>query len=111
MGTLFEEMVTEQLLTGGQKEKKLAIQQGNYNDDKSPSNNSCGWSKQAPGHSYYANSGIEMISDIGLLFIGVRSKYCFIVPSITGEEYQCHIKSASGSSCSMEADIILERFQ
>ena len=34
MGTLFEEMVTKQLLTAGQKEKQLAIQQGNYNDSR-----------------------------------------------------------------------------
>ena len=32
MGTAFEAMLGENLLTGGQKEKQLAIEQGNYHN-------------------------------------------------------------------------------
>ena len=48
MGTLYEEMVTKQLLSAGQKERELAIQQGNYNDNRVPATTVVvygGWSK------------------------------------------------------------------
>ena len=121
MGTLFEEMVTKQLLTAGQKEKELAIQQGSYNDNRVPAITVVvdgGWSKRAHGHSYNANSGVGVIFGAAtkeLLFIGVRNKYCSVcaINNRRGTPIPDHkcFRNWSGSSCSMEADIILEGFQ
>ena len=76
-----------------------------------------GWSKRSHGHSYNVNSGVGVIfgaATKGLLFIGVRNKYCSIcaINARRGTpipEHNC-FRIWSGSSCSMEADIILEVF-
>ena len=115
MGTLFEEMVTKQLLTAGQKEKELAIQQSNYNDNGVPVITVVvdgGWSMWAHGHSYNANSGVGVIFGAAtkeFLFIGAHNKY-FSVCAINNRrrtlipDYKC-FRNWSGSSCSIEADI------
>ena len=77
-----------------------------------------GWSKRSHKHSYNANSGVGVIfgaATKALLFIGVRNKYCSICainnrnekPIPTHQRY----RDWSGSSTSMEANIILEGFR
>ena len=120
MGTKFEATVNQQLLTAGQKERQLAIAQGNYHH-RVPAITVVvdgGWSKRSHKHSYNANSGVGVIfgaATKALLFIGVRNKYCSIcainttrnTPIPTHQRY----RNWSGSSCSMEPDIILEGFR
>ena len=120
MGETFEAMVGENLLIAGQKEKQLAIEQGNYHN-RVPAITVVvdgGWSKRSHKHSYNANSGVGVIfgaATKALLFIGVRNKYCSVCAisnrnNITVPSHQCY-RNWSGSSCSMEADIILEGFR
>ena len=120
MGETFEAMVGENLLIAGQKEKQLAIEQGNYHN-RVPAITVVvdgGWSKRSHKHSYNANSGVGVIfgaATKALLFIGVRNKYCSVCTisnrnNITVPSHQCY-RNWSGSSCSMEADIILEGFR
>ena len=120
MGTMFEAIVTEQILTAGQKERELAIQRGSYHNTVPAITVVVdgGWSKRSHGHSYNANSGVGVIFGAetkGLLFIGVRNKYCSVCAIYTRRgipipEHNCY-RNWSGSSCSMEANIILEGFQ
>ena len=76
-----------------------------------------GWSKRAHKHSYNAKSEVAVIFGAAtkkLLFIGIQKKYCSVC-SISEHKKQpppenhC-CKNWSGSSCSMEADIVLEGF-
>ena len=74
--------------------------------------------RRAHGHSYNANSGIGVICGAAtkeLLFIGVRNKYCSVcaINNRRGTPIPNHkyFRNWSGSSCSMEANIILEGFQ
>ena len=69
---MFENDVTEELLEAGKEEKQIAIE--NVVVD-------AGWSKRSHKHSYNANSGVGVIfgnATKGLLYIGVRNKYCSI---------------------------------
>ena len=120
MGTKFEVTVNQQLLTAGQKQRQLAIAQGNYHH-RVPSVMVVvdgGWSKRSHKHSYNANSGVGVIfgaATKALLFIGVRNKYCSICAINTTRNkpiptHQCY-SNWSGRSCSLEPDIILEGFQ
>ena len=119
MGTAVEAMVGETLLIAGQKEKQLAIEQGNYHNG-TPAITVVvdgGWSKHSHKHTYNANSGVGVIygaATKALLCIGVRNKYCSLCAistrnNVTAPPHQCY-HNWSGSSCSMEADIILEGF-
>jgi len=75
------------------------------------------WSKRSHRHSYNVNSGVAAILGVAtkqLLYIGVRSKYCSICAVSNGKgipapEHKCY-HNWSGSSSSMEADIILQGF-
>ena len=120
MGDVFEAMVGENLLIAGRKEKQLAIEQGNYHN-RVPAITVvvyAGWSKRSHKHSYNANSGVDVIfgaANKALLSIGVRNKYCSVCAISTRNNvavppHQCY-RNWSGSSCSMEADIILEGFR
>ena len=63
MGTAFEAMVGRNLLIAGQKEKQLAIEQGNYHNGVPAITVvvDAGWSKRSHKHSYNANSGVGVI--------------------------------------------------
>ena len=120
MGTAFEATVSTQLLTAGQMERQLAIAQGNYHNGVPAITVvvDAGWSKRSHKHSYNANSGVGVIfgaATKALLFIGVRNKYCSIcaINNRNGKPIPTHhcFRNWSGSSCSMEADIILEGFR
>ena len=120
IGTVFEKEVTEGILAAGKKEREIAIA-NNSTCDGVPS---CtvivdgGWSKRAHKHSYNANSGVAVIFGAetkSLLFIGVRNKYCSTCAiaqhkKIPIPDHKCY-KNWSGSSCSMEANIIVEGFR
>ena len=120
MGTAFEGIVSKQLLTAGQVEKRLAIERGSYHNGVPAITVvvDAGWSKRSHKHSYNANSGVGVIfgaATKALLFIGVRNKYCSICAINNRNEtpiptHQCY-RNWSGSSSSMEADIILEGFR
>jgi len=71
-----------------------------------------GWSKRSHQHSYNANSGVGVIFAAATKGVGVRKKYCSICAvnkGISVPEHKCYC-NWSGSSCSMEADIILDGF-
>ena len=120
MGTTFEAIVSTRLLTAGQMEKQLAIGQGNYHNGVPAITVvvDAGWSKRNHKHSYNANSGVGVIFGAvtePLLFIFVRNKYCSICAINTRNNkpiptHHCY-RNWSGSSCSVEADIILEGFR
>ena len=76
MGATFEAMVGQNLLIAGQKERQLAIEQGNYHSGVPAITVvvDAGWSKRSHKHSYNANSGVGVIfgaATKALLFIGV----------------------------------------
>ena len=120
MGTTFEAIVSKQLLTAGQVERRLAIEKGNYHNGVPAITVvvDAGWSKRSHKHSYNANSGVGVIfgaATKALLFIGVRNKYCSICAINARNDkpiptHHCY-RNWSGSSCSMESDIILEGFR
>ena len=95
----------------------MAIQQVNYNDNKVSAVIIVvdgGWSKRAHGHS---NSGVGVIFGAAtkeLLFIGVHNKYCLVCAinrrGTPIPDHKC-FRNWSGSSCSIEDNIILEGFQ
>ena len=123
IGTAFEDMVYKELLIAGQMERELAIKNNIYHgigDDRVPAITVVvdgGWSKRSHRHSYNANSGVAVIFGAAtkrLLYIGVRNKYCSICAVSNGKgipapEHKCY-RNWSGSSSSMEADIILQGF-
>ena len=77
-----------------------------------------GWSKWSHKHSYNANSGVGVIFGAAtkkLLCISVRNKYCAICSiaqkhSSPLPQHMC-FKNWSGSSTTMEADIIAAGFR
>ena len=120
LGTLFEEVVSQQLLSAGKEEKQQAILNGNYHNGIPAITVVVdgGWSKRSHKHSYNAKCGVGVIFGAAtkkLLFIGVRNKYCSVCAvsehkGLSPPSHQC-FKNWSGSSCAMEADIILEGFR
>ena len=122
LGTVFEQIVSDNLLAAGKEERDLAIT--NFNDGYQ-----CGvpaitvvvdggWSKRSHKHSYNAKSGVGIIFGAAtkkLLFIGVRNKYCSVCAiskrkNSPPPSHQCY-RNWSGTSCGMEANIIAEGFQ
>ena len=120
LGTLFEATVSQQLLSAGKQERQLAVLNGCYHNGVPAITVvvDAGWSKRSHKHSYNAKSGVGVIFGAAtkkLLFIGVRNKYCSVCAvsehhNLPTPSHQC-FKNWSGSSCAMEADIILEGFR
>ena len=78
---MFDNIVTQGLLSAGNKERQIAISYNSYCEGIP----ACtvvvdgGWSKRCHKHSYNAKSGIAVIfgaESKSLLYIGVRNKYC-----------------------------------
>ena len=98
----------------------MAIEKGNYHNGLPAITVvvDAGWSKRSHKHSYNVNSGVGVIfgtATKALLFIGVRNKYCSICAINARNDkpistHHCY-RNWSGSSCSMESDIILEGFR
>jgi len=120
IGIALDELVTRELIEAGKEELEYAVHNNIKCRDGVPA---CtvvvdgGWSKRSHKHSYNANSGVGVIFGAHtkkLLFIGVRNKYCSICAiaahkQLPAPRHQC-FKNWSGSSCSMESDIIVEGF-
>lgn len=71
-----------------------------------------GWSKRTHKHTYNALSAVGVIfgQETGkLLYLGVRNKYCSVCKKDPTKEHTC-FKNWTGTSSSMESDIILEGF-
>ena len=120
LGAAFEKLVSDSLLAAGKEEKELAIASGHYHEGVPAITVVVegGWSKRSHKHSYNAKSGVGVIfgaSTKKLLFIGVRSKYCSVCAISEHKHspppsHQCY-RNWNGTSCAMEADIIVEGFQ
>ena len=120
LGYMFNATVTQGLLSAGKKERQIAISNNSYCEGTP----ACtvvvdgGWSKRSHKHSYNANSGVAIIYGAetkNLLHIGVRNKYCFTCAAaehkgVTIPQHTCY-KNWFGSSCAMEADILVEGFK
>ena len=118
-GDVFEKVVTAELLAAGEEEKRLAIENGQYHQGIPAISVvvDAGWSKRSHKHTYNANSGVGVIFGNAtgqLLYVGVRNKYCSVcsIAERGGREVPNHrcFKNWSGSSTSMEADIIVQGF-
>ena len=77
---MFDNIVTQGLLSAGRKEHQIAISNNNFCEGRA----ACtvvidgGWSKRHK-HSYNAKSGVAVIFGVETkspLYIGVRNKYC-----------------------------------
>ena len=112
--------LNELMLQTGREERELAIQNNQYHHDIPAITVIVygGWSKRFHGHSYSANSGVGVIFEAAtkkLLYIGVKDKYCAVC-SIAHKkhtkppDHKC-FKNWSGSSRSMESDIIAAGFR
>ena len=121
MGATFEATVSTQLFTAGQMDRhQLAIAQGNYHNGKPAITVvvDVGWSKRSHKHSCNTNSSVRVIFEAAtkaLFFIDDRNKYCSLCAINTRNNkpiptHHCNC-NWSGSSCSMEADIILKGFR
>ena len=63
-------------------------------------------------HSYNASSCVDVIfgkDTRRLLYVGVQNKFCTVCAKDASKSHKCY-KNWSGSSSSMESDIILEGF-
>ena len=119
LGTLFEAIVSQQPLSVGKQERQSAVLNGCYHNGVSAITVmvDAGWSKRSHKHSYNAKSGVGVIFGAAtkkLLFIGVIYKYCSVCAvskhhNLPTASHLC-FKNWSGSSCAIEADIILEGF-
>ena len=83
LGRVFEQVVENNLLAAGKKERSLAIVQGAFHDGVLAITVVLdgGWSKRSHIHSYNAKSGVGVIFGAAtkkLLFIRVRNKYCSV---------------------------------
>ena len=120
LGQLFEQYLTELMLEAGREEKQIAI-----NNKQDHHGIPCitvivdaGWSKRSHQHSYNANSGVGVIFGAAtnkLLYMGVRNKYCAVCSiaqrnKVDPPQHMC-FKNWTGSSTSMEADIIATGFR
>ena len=104
----------------GEEEKHLAISRNDFHEGVPAITVIVdgGWSKRTHKHSYNAKSGIAIIIGMKskkILFIGVRNKYCSTCAHAVNEgkeapKHTCY-KNWSGSSSSMDTDIIVDGFQ
>ena len=114
-----KDQLTEKLLAAGEKERRLAIERGDFHQGVPAITVAVdgGWSKQCHKHSYNAKSGVAVIfgqRTKKLLFVGVHNKYravCSVAEKQEKQppEHRCY-RNWSESSAAMESDIILEGF-
>ena len=114
------ELLEESMKEAAEEEKKKAIEKGSYHEGVPAITVilDAGWCKRAHKHSYNAKSGAGIIIGMEtkkLLYMGVRNKYCSVcaqAESLGKEapEHDCY-KNWTGSSSSMESDIIVQGFQ
>ena len=104
----------ESMKSAGKEEKSIAIKKGNYHQDVPAITVivDAGWSKRTHKHSYNALSCVGVIfgkETQKLLYIGVRNKFCAVCEQGASKKHEC-FRNWTGSSSSMESDIILEGF-
>ncbi len=120
LGAWWWKALEESMTTAGQEEKPLAIERGDFHQGIPAITVIVdgGWSKRTHKHSYNAKSGVAII--IGketrkIIFIGVRNKYCSACSHAekVGKENSNHtcFKNWSGTSSTMETDIIVDGFK
>ena len=114
IGKWWWDQFKDSMQAAGKAERQLAIQENNYHQGVPAITVivDAGWSKRTHKHTYNALSAVGVIfgKRTGkLLHLGVRNKYCSICKQDPTEEHDCY-KNWSGSSSSMETDIILEGF-
>ncbi len=112
----FSQGFEKELLEAGKEEKQIVIENGQFHHSIPAVTVvvDAGWSHK---HTYNANSGVGVIfgnATKRLVCIGVRNKYCSIcsIAEKKGNnipDHQC-FKYWSGSSTSMEPDIIVQGF-
>ena len=120
LGISFEQYLSEFMLQAGLEEKQIAIQNKTFHQEVPAITVIVdgGWSKRSHKHSYNANSGVGVIFGAAtkkLLYIGVKNKYCAVCSiaqrkAIEPLHHVC-FKNWTGSSMSMEADIIASGFR
>ena len=114
IGKWWWNLFNESMLTAGKEERELAIQKNSYHQGV-PSITvvlDAGWSKRTHKHTYNALSAVGIIfgQEKGkLLYLGVRNKYCSLCKKDPIKAHTC-FKNWTGTSSSMESDIILEGF-
>ena len=82
LGTVFEDIVTHELLSAGKEELQYAIANNTFFKDVAVCTVmvDAGWSKRSHKHLYNANSGVGVIFGSHSkkhLYIGIRIKYCY----------------------------------
>ena len=108
------------MVAAGKEEKALAIARNDLHEGV-PSITVVvdgGWAKRSHKHSYNSLSGVAIIigKETGkILFMGVRNKYCSSCAQAENKnteppKHHC-FKNWTGSSSSMETDILVEGFQ
>lgn len=120
IGQAWESLLAEEIIKAGEEERKIAIQKKESFEGVPAITVTvdAGWSKRSHKHSYNAKSGVAVI--IGnatkkLLYLAVRNKYCSICTvarnkGVPSKQHKC-FKNWAGSSCGMEADMIVEGFR
>ena len=115
IGKWWWKLLEESMISAGKEEKQIAINKGQYHNNIPAITVIVdgGWSKRTHKHSYNALSCVGVIfgkETRKLLYIGVRNKFCTVCAKDASKSHECY-KNWSGSSSSMESDIILEGFR
>lgn len=116
----WEKAAIKEMEDAAKKEAELAVERGDVDENGTPLItvvvDGC-WSKRSYRTQYNASSGVAAIVGFHtkkVLFMSVRNKFCFVCARSTNgkeiPEHACY-KNWSGSSSSMESNIVLEGFQ
>ena len=120
LGSCWGNLLEDSMVAAGKEEKALAIARNDLHEGV-PSITVVvdgGWAKRSHKHSYNSLSGVTIIigKETGkILFMGVRNKYCSRCAQAENKnteppKHHC-FKNWTGSSSSMETDILVEGFQ
>ena len=120
LGEAMKTQLIEAMAQAGKEEKLNAIEKGDYHQGVPAVSVVAdgGWSKRTHKHSYNAKSGVAVIFGVytkKVLFLGVRNKFCSVCAVSENRheqppQHKCY-KNWSGTSASMEADIVSEGFR
>ncbi|XP_063222723.1 uncharacterized protein LOC134531105 isoform X1 [Bacillus rossius redtenbacheri] len=116
---VWEEKLETYMQKNGTVERKKALERGHVDNDGVPYISvyvDGAWCKRTYGHAFNAASGVACIIGVetnGLLFIGIKNKYCYVCNQTKpGEESKQHLcyKNFSGASTAMEQEILVQGF-
>nr|CAD7586506.1 unnamed protein product [Timema genevievae] len=118
--SVWEEKLEECMRQNGVREREIALEKGHVDADGFPYitvYQDGGWCTRSYGHAYNASSGVACIigaATNGLLYIGVKNKYCYICsqtePGKESKEHKCY-KNYQGTSTGMEKVILIQGFR